>query len=61
LKENKMNTGTKEELKGTAHEVEGTMKATTGKVTGDSNLEAEGHAEKAAGKFQKNSDRLRKL
>ena len=48
-----MNTGTKDELKGGAHEVAGAIKATTGKVTGNSKLEAEGHVEKADGKLQK--------
>ena len=48
-----MNTGTKDEVKGTAHEVKGAIKATTGKVTGNSKLEGEGHVENAAGKLQK--------
>jgi uncharacterized protein YjbJ (UPF0337 family) len=48
-----MSTGTKDELKGSGHEVKGAIKATTGKVTGDGKLEAEGHAETAAGKVQK--------
>jgi uncharacterized protein YjbJ (UPF0337 family) len=47
-----MNTGTKDELKGMAHKVKGAVKATTGKLTGNSKLEAEGHAENAVGKVQ---------
>ncbi len=45
-----MNRGTKDELKGTAHEVKGAVKVTVGKVTGNSKLEAEGHVEKAVRK-----------
>lgn len=48
-----MSTGTKDEVKGTAHELKGAVKATTGKATGDSRLEAEGHIEKVAGQVQK--------
>ena len=61
MRENKMNTGTKDELKGTAHEVEGAIKATTGKMTGDSKLEAEGHVERAAGKLQKKVGEVEKV
>ena len=56
-----MNTGTKDELKGNAHEVKGAIKATTGKVTGDAKLEAEGHAEKATGKVQKKAGEVEKV
>jgi uncharacterized protein YjbJ (UPF0337 family) len=48
-----MKIGTRDERKGTAHEVKGAIKVTTGKVTGNAKLEAEGHVEKAAGKLQK--------
>jgi uncharacterized protein YjbJ (UPF0337 family) len=60
-KEKKMSIGTKDEVKGTAHEVKGTIKAVTGKVTGDSKLEAEGHAEKTAGKIQKKIGQVEKV
>ena len=33
-----MSTGTKDQVKGTAHEVKGTVKATAGKMIGDSKL-----------------------
>ena len=56
-----MNTGTKDEVKGMAHEVKGAIKATTGKVTGNSKLEAEGHVETAAGKFQKKVGEVEKV
>jgi uncharacterized protein YjbJ (UPF0337 family) len=41
--------------------VKGAVKATTGKVTGDSKLEAEGHVEKAAGKVQKKIGEVEKV
>jgi uncharacterized protein YjbJ (UPF0337 family) len=44
-----------------AHEVKGAIKATTGKVTGNSKLEAEGHVEKAAGKVQKKIGEVEKV
>ena len=56
-----MNTGTKDELKGNAHEVKGAIKATTGKVIGNAKLEAEGHVEKAAGKLQEKVGKLEKV
>jgi uncharacterized protein YjbJ (UPF0337 family) len=56
-----MDKSTKDELKGTAHEVTGAVKATTGKMTGDSKLEAKGHAENAAGKYQKKVGEVEKV
>jgi uncharacterized protein YjbJ (UPF0337 family) len=41
--------------------VKGVIKATTGKMTGNSKLEAEGHAEKATGKFQKKVGEVEKV
>jgi uncharacterized protein YjbJ (UPF0337 family) len=41
-----MNPSTKDEIKGTFHEVKGTIKGTAGKVTNNPNLQAEGNAEK---------------
>jgi len=42
----------KDRIEGTAHQVKGAVKETIGKVTGDTKTEAEGTAEKAAGKAQ---------
>jgi len=56
-----MSTGTKDEIKGAAHEVKGVVKATAGRVIGDSKLEAEGHAEKTAGKIQKKVGEVEKV
>ena len=42
----------KDRIKGTAHQVKGAVKEAAGKVTGDSKTEAEGKAEKVAGKVQ---------
>ncbi len=39
-------------LKGAGHQVKGAIKEVFGKVTGDTKTEAEGAAEKAAGKVQ---------
>lgn len=56
-----MSAGSKDELEGTAHEVKGAIKATTGKMTGDSQLEADGHEEKTAGKLQKKIGEVEKI
>jgi uncharacterized protein YjbJ (UPF0337 family) len=48
-----MSNGTEDQLKGAAHEALGAIKATIGKVTGNSRLEAEGQVEKATGTLQK--------
>jgi uncharacterized protein YjbJ (UPF0337 family) len=42
----------KDRIKGAAHEVKGSVKEAVGKVTGDKKTQAEGVAEKAAGKVQ---------
>jgi len=39
-------------VKGAAHQMKGALKEAVGKVTGDAKTEAEGTAEKAAGKVQ---------
>jgi uncharacterized protein YjbJ (UPF0337 family) len=47
-----MKTGTKDKLKGSFHELKGTIKEGLGKATSNPNLKAEGKAEKKAGKVQ---------
>jgi len=42
----------KDRIKGSAEQAKGTIKQTTGKVLGDSKLEAEGKAERAQGKIR---------
>ena len=42
----------KDRIKGSAHQVKGTVKEVAGKVTGDAKLEGEGKADKAAGKIR---------
>ena len=42
----------KDRLDGIAHQATGNLKELAGKITGDAKLEAEGRAEKAAGKIQ---------
>jgi uncharacterized protein YjbJ (UPF0337 family) len=49
----------KDELKGAAKAAKGSMKEAAGKVTGNERLEAEGIAEKAAGKAQKGVGNLK--
>lgn len=43
----------KDRMKGTAKEIKGSVKKAVGKVTGDSKTEAEGAAEKTAGRIQR--------
>jgi len=42
----------KDRVEGVGHQVKGTVKEGMGKVTGDTKTEAEGKAEKTAGKVQ---------
>ena len=42
----------KDRIKGSAQQAKGAIKEVAGKVTGDAKLEAEGKADKAAGKVQ---------
>jgi uncharacterized protein YjbJ (UPF0337 family) len=42
----------KDRVEGVGHQVKGGLKEAAGKVTGDTRTEAEGAAEKAAGKVQ---------
>jgi uncharacterized protein YjbJ (UPF0337 family) len=42
----------KDRIVGAAHQVKGAVKETVGKLTGDAKTQAEGAAEKAAGKVQ---------
>jgi uncharacterized protein YjbJ (UPF0337 family) len=42
----------KHRIVGASHEVKGAVKETAGKLTGDTKTQAEGAAEKAAGKVQ---------
>jgi uncharacterized protein YjbJ (UPF0337 family) len=42
----------KDRIKGAAEQAKGSVKEAAGKVTGDSKLEAEGAADKVAGKVQ---------
>ena len=43
----------KDRIDGAARQVKGAVKKTVGRVTGDAKTQAEGAAEKAAGKVQK--------
>jgi len=42
----------KDRIKGAANQAKGAVKETTGKIVGDSKLQAEGAADKAKGKVQ---------
>ena len=48
-----MKHSTKDAVKGTLHEVKGTVKETVGRATNNPALEAEGQDEKIGGKIQK--------
>jgi uncharacterized protein YjbJ (UPF0337 family) len=56
-----MNESTKDKIKGTAHDVKGTIKEKVGRATNDPNLEDEGTAEKVAGKVQKKAGDVEKV
>jgi uncharacterized protein YjbJ (UPF0337 family) len=49
----------KDRIKGAAQQAKGTVKEAAGKVTGDTKLQAEGKANKAAGKVQNVVGRLK--
>jgi uncharacterized protein YjbJ (UPF0337 family) len=51
--ESKMSDSMKDKVKGTAHDVKGTIKEKVGHATNNPNLEDEGTAEKIGGKVQK--------
>jgi len=49
----------KDEMKGAAKDMKGSMKEAAGKATGDRDMEAEGAAEKTMGKVQKGVGNLK--
>lgn len=55
-----MKTSTKDRIKGSFHEVKGTIKEEVGKVTNDRNLKAEGKAEKRRARFNSGYARLKR-
>ena len=56
-----MNPSTKDEIKGTFHELKGKVKEKTGQATNNPDLEAEGQAENLAGKVQKKVGQIEKV
>lgn len=48
-----MKTSTNDKLKGSLHEMKGTIKEEVGKITNDHDLKAEGKAEKKDGKVNR--------
>jgi len=56
-----MNPSTKDEIKGTFHEVKGKVKETAGQVTNNPNLEVEGKAEYDIGKVGKKVGQIEKV
>jgi uncharacterized protein YjbJ (UPF0337 family) len=56
-----MNPSTKDEIKGTFHEVKGEIKKKTGQVTNNPDLEADGRAEHNAGKVEKKIGQIEKV
>ncbi len=51
----------KDELKGKAHEVKGALKETAGQIAGNPRVEADGQAEKMAGKIQNKIGQIEKV
>jgi uncharacterized protein YjbJ (UPF0337 family) len=49
----------KDQMKGAAKDMKGSMKEAAGRATGDRQMEAEGSAEKTAGKVQKGVGNLK--
>lgn len=49
----------KDEVKGAARDAKGSIKEAAGKATGNSKLEAEGAADRVAGKVQKGAGNLK--
>jgi uncharacterized protein YjbJ (UPF0337 family) len=56
-----MSASTKDEIKGTFHEVKGEIKDKVGQVTSNPDLEAEGKAENKAGKVEKKVGQIKKV
>jgi uncharacterized protein YjbJ (UPF0337 family) len=56
-----MKESTKDSAEGTFHEVKGAIKGQVGKLTNDSDLEAEGIVEKISGTIQKKIAQVEKI
>jgi len=56
-----MKPSTKDQVKGTLHEMKGKVKQKAGQVTNNPNLTDEGQAEKLAGKVQKKIGQVKKV
>ena len=56
-----MNPSTKDEIKGTVHEVKCKVKEKAGQVTNNPDLEAEGKAEHTTGKVEKKLGQIEKV
>jgi uncharacterized protein YjbJ (UPF0337 family) len=55
-----MKPSVKDKAEGTIHQIKGSVKEKTGKVTNNPDLESEGEGEKVAGKVQKKIGQLEK-
>ncbi|HEX3742607.1 MAG TPA: CsbD family protein [Bryobacteraceae bacterium] len=56
-----MKDSTKDKVKGTAHQVKGTVKEKVGKAVGNPDLQDEGTGEKVGGKIQKKVGDIEKV
>jgi uncharacterized protein YjbJ (UPF0337 family) len=56
-----MKSSTKDQAKGKAREIKGTVKEKVGRMTNNPNLEAEGQDEKLAGTVQKKIGQVKKV
>jgi uncharacterized protein YjbJ (UPF0337 family) len=61
LRRNTMKSSTKDQAKGTFHELKGKVKEVAGKLSDDPTLEAEGTGEKIAGKVQEKIGQVKKV
>ena len=57
----KMRTSTKDQVRGTLHELKGKAKAKAGQLTNNPTLKAKGQAESLAGKVQKKVGQIKKV
>ena len=56
-----MKPSTKDQIKGTLHELKGAAKEKAGQLTDNPKLEAQGAVEKLAGKIQKKAGQVKKV
>jgi uncharacterized protein YjbJ (UPF0337 family) len=61
MRRNQVKQSTKDKIRGSLHEAEGTVKEKVGRVVNNPNLTAEGQNEKLAGKVQRKVGQVEKV